>query len=106
LKMIKSFSFLLLFLLVWSSSAFADSLIIKFKSGKTQEVILEDRMDAIEGMYFKSGNEKAKPSSSSSQKISEPAKSKKREEGSKKEVKEEEGRPKIRIKGAEPKIGE
>jgi len=104
--MIKSFSFLLLFFLVWSSSAFADSLIIKFKSGKTQEVILEDRMDAIEGMYFKSGNEKAKPSSPSSQKISDPVKSKKRDEGSKKEAKEEEGRPKIRIKWVEPKIGE
>ncbi len=99
-------SFFSIFIMLWVSSSFADSLVIKFKSGRTQEVTLKDSVNAIEGMYFKSGSEKAPSSSNSSKEISEPSKSTIQQEEAQGETKKEEGKPKIRIKWAQPKWGE
>lgn len=44
---------------LWGSICFADTLVIKFKSGKTQEVILDDRSEAVEGIQFQSSQKDA-----------------------------------------------
>lgn len=86
---------------LWSSICFADTLVIKFKSGKTQEVILDDRSEAVEGIQFQ-GSQKDAAKTAQPQQAGDNSQKAERE-GKTDSKNKNQG---IRLKWAEPKTGE
>ncbi|MEW6118151.1 MAG: hypothetical protein AB1553_14825 [Nitrospirota bacterium] len=98
---------ILVLCLFGSTVCFADSVVITFKSGKTQEIVLEDRAEAVEGIQFRSGQKDAaqaapKQGEEIAPKADKEGKSEKKR-SAKASKEKNEG---IRFKWAEPRTGE
>ncbi|MFN3740830.1 MAG: hypothetical protein ACK4TF_09210 [Thermodesulfovibrionales bacterium] len=92
--------------LIWSTPASTDTLVIKFRSGETQEVILKDKAVNIEGIHFLSApynNVKTIRPEASEKKAADITKETEEEKGGNILGDKKEG---IRLKWAPPKFGE